>query len=53
MLATAAGAIVLMVIVVAVLRRPAGGDPPNTDVAAVFPFQYRGTAEHAYLAEGS
>lgn len=51
-LVSAAAAILVVLMATAVLLRrgrPHTGDP---DVVAVLPFAYRGSAEHAYLAEG-
>lgn len=49
-LASLAAALVL--VAAAILLGPATADAPDPDVVAVLPFEYRGAAEHAYLAEG-
>jgi DNA-binding SARP family transcriptional activator/TolB-like protein len=37
---------------VAVLMPGRATEPPSSDVVAVMPFEYRGSSDHAYLAEG-
>jgi DNA-binding SARP family transcriptional activator/TolB-like protein len=45
-------AAVLVLVAAAILLGPATADAPDPDVVAVLPFEYRGAAEHSYLAEG-
>jgi DNA-binding SARP family transcriptional activator/TolB-like protein len=48
-----AAAVTLAVAVgIAVSRFPPAVGPGSVDLVAVLPFEYRGTAEHAYLGEG-